>query len=100
MVMLVPHRPTAVGMSKAKSVPHGTTWLGTQLTTGGVVSTTVMDWLQVKTLVQAFVTDQVRMAVNRLDEQPAVKLVIVLTMTGFKEALVPQVSVNLGSVKS
>src|SRR5438132_9645052 len=39
-------RSTAVGAVKTIVAPQSSTWLGAQLSTGGVVSTTVIVWLQ------------------------------------------------------
>src|SRR5262249_581349 len=61
MRTLVPsHRSKAVGRVKVNGVPHSTIRLSAQFRTGGVVSTTIILWLQVVTLEQESIAVQVR----------------------------------------
>src|SRR5437879_1913814 len=61
IVTFVPQQASrAVGVSKVQGVPHSTTLFDGQLMTGGVVSDTVMVWLQVLVLPQQSVANQTR----------------------------------------
>src|SRR5581483_2869304 len=62
---LVPSsRSNAVGVSKLHAVPYSTIRLVPHVSTGGVVSTRVMVWLQVLVLLQLSMACQVRVAAN------------------------------------
>src|SRR5205809_722073 len=64
MATLVPsHASRAVGALNVKGVPHSTVWFWLQARVGGVVSTTVMVWLQLALLPHWSVARQVRVAV-------------------------------------
>jgi len=75
----VPSHPSvAAGISKSHATPHSTILFVAQVNTGDVVSTTVIVWLQVTTLLQVSVTSQVRVAANVF---PQVAFVTVLRTT-------------------
>src|ERR1043166_857100 len=79
MVTLVPLQASvAVGLSKLQALPHWTVLLLAQVMTGGVVSTTVMVWLQELLLPQMSLTSQVRVATSSGQEP---RLVTVLKVT-------------------
>ena len=79
-----PHRSLADGASKFQATPHSTSRFGEQVMTGGVVSTTVMVWLQVAVLPQASRACHVRVAVKVLPHW-ALALVTVPTTVTFTE---------------
>src|SRR5436190_19873880 len=63
MATLVPlHKSNAVGRSKSQAVVQSAVLSGAQVSTGGVVSTRVTDWLQFVRLPQRSVTFQMRVA--------------------------------------
>ena len=79
MVTFVPSQMSlANGGVNCQGKPHSTKRSAAQERFGGVVSTTVMFWLQNETLVQASVAFQVWMAVKLLPQNPTL-LVTVLT---------------------
>src|SRR6266436_5315226 len=65
-----------VGVAKVQAVPHSTTWLPPHVSSGGVVSTTVKDWLHLELLVQWSLACQVRVALKVFPEKPAVFVVV------------------------
>jgi cytochrome c oxidase subunit IV len=98
MVTFVPSQISfAVGMIKFQGVPHSTIKLAAQLRAGGVVSTTVMVWLQVEIFVQASIALHVRTALKVRPQKPTV-LVRVLTI--WIVTFVPlQTSFAVGAIK-
>ena len=63
MVTLVPsHKSIAVGGVKSQGARQSTTRLDAQVNVGGLVSTTVMVWLQVELFVHESVARHVRVA--------------------------------------
>ena len=99
MVTFVPSQMSfATGGVNTHGVPHSTIELAVQAMFGGVVSTTVMVWLQVEMLVQESVARHVRVAVKLLPQKPTV-FVTVLTMV--MVTLVPsQMSLATGGVNT
>ena len=85
-VTLVSHMSVAVGVPKMGAAPvtHASVWLEAQVTTGGVVSTTVTVWLHRLVLPQSSTTRQLRVAVKPHEPET---LVTVLTVTS--EMLLP-----------
>ena len=80
IVTFVPSQMSlATGGVNVHGVPHSTIRLPAQVRFGGVVSTTVMFWLQVEMLVQESIARQVRVAVNPLPQNPTL-FVTVLTV--------------------
>src|SRR5262245_36070832 len=73
------HLSTAVGMSKAQSVPHCTSLSCSHVIFGGSVSTMVTVWLQKATLVDVSVALQVRVTLNNCVQRALATLVTVLT---------------------
>src|SRR5258706_2871553 len=90
-IRFVPQGSNAVGISKDQGVPHCTTLLLGQLTSGGVVSTTDTVWLQSAKLPHASVMRHLRVAVN---VSPHAALVVSGWRTSIR--LVPQASVAVG----
>ncbi len=81
MVTFVPSQMSlAPGGVNAHGVPHSTIRLAVQAMFGGVVSTTVIDWLQVEIFVQESVARQVRVAVKLLPQKPAVFVTVLTTV--------------------
>src|SRR4051794_24638588 len=96
-VTLVPSEMSfAVGGSKSHAMPNSTTRLETPVSKGGVVSNTVMVWLQVAVFVQASAASQVRVAVKVWPHSALVTVPLMIRLT-----LVPaQLSVTVGRSKS
>ena len=84
------HKSMAVGGVNVHALPHSTTRLDAQMSTGGVVSITVTVWLQVS------VPRQVRVALKLFPQKPA-RFVIVLTTVTVR-FVPPQKSVTVGGV--
>ena len=76
-VTFVPHTSPAEGASKAQAAPHSTIRSPPHTSSGAVVSTTVMVWLQTALLLHASVARQVRVALRVLPQKPT-RLVLVL----------------------
>src|ERR1043166_2145290 len=101
IVTLVPlQASTAVGLSKVQAPVHWTVLLLAQVMTGGVVSTTVMVWLQVAALVsplQLSLASQVRVTSKAPPQQPAA---LVMGLSTVQLTLVPlQEFVQMGGSK-
>src|SRR4029077_6180753 len=77
--LLRSHLSTAVGMSKAQSVPHWTSLSGPQLMFGGSVSTMVTVWLQKAALPQVSDVRHVRVTLKIFGQRGAATLVTVAT---------------------
>jgi hypothetical protein len=86
-----------MGLPKFQLEPHSAENAGAQVRLGGVVSTTVMVWLQLELLVQGSVAVHVRVALKVLPQKP-VRLVVVVALT---VTLLPlQRSLMVGVVKA
>ena len=71
----VPHASAvAVGISNDQLEPHSTVLLAAHVMLGGVVSATVMIWLQMLVLLQASITAHARTALNVLPQRAFVKV--------------------------
>src|SRR5262245_46354777 len=73
------HLSTAVGMSKAQSLPHSTSLSDPQVRVGGSVSTMVTVWLQKDELPQVSLARQVRVTLKILGQRGTAALVTVAT---------------------
>ena len=93
------HLSTAVGMSKAQSVPHSTSLSGPQVRFGGSVSTIVTVWLQKAELPQVSVARHVRVTLKILGQRGTAALVTVLT-TSISTLFKSQRSVAVGMSKA
>jgi hypothetical protein len=81
MVTLVPSQASAAaGGVNTSGAPHSSVKLVPQLNTGGVVSTTVIVWLQVEVFVHRSAALQVRVTVKRIGQMLAGTLVVVVRM--------------------
>src|SRR5580765_282180 len=97
IVTFVPSQASrAMGGSKLQAVPQLTFLALLQTKSGGVVSTTVMVWLQRARLVHWSVASQVRVALMPLPQRLP-WLVVVLTTT--RVTFVEQLSLTLGIAK-
>ena len=84
MITLVPeHTSNAVGAVKLQGNPHSTIRSELQVSTGGLVSTTKIDWLHTAMLVHMSRTCQVRVALNVFGHDPALVTVVTMLMITF-----------------
>jgi uncharacterized protein YhhL (DUF1145 family) len=95
VIVTLPQVSLAVGTSKVQAVVHSTDLADTQVMLGGVVSMTVIVWLQSAWLLQSSVARHVRVASKVLPQCPVV-FVTVLTIV---IVTLPQVSLAVGASK-
>src|SRR5262249_59244727 len=91
------HLSTAVGISKAQSVPHCTSLSAPQLILGGSVSTTDTVWLQKELFPQVSLERHVRVTLKIFGQRGEARLVTVATTsinTLFKSHLSTAVGIS------